>query len=102
MVGDDGTLHEDIQQVREDMLVVLRTREGRRFVRRLLDEAGLYEPSPVGLDPSTLVYRAARRDFGLLVVAMVNSVDPRAFVTLTSEAAEDAIRAAANAKGNPE
>jgi hypothetical protein len=68
--------------------------EGRRFVRRLLDEARLYEFSPQGLDPQAVLYRAAQRDFALLIVAMVNDADPRAFALMTNEAAEDAIHEA--------
>lgn len=103
MPDDDDTLAEDFLQARMDLAEVLRTVEGRRFLRRLLTEAGLYELAPTGLDPQALVYKAAQRDFGLLIVAMVNSVDPRAFTTLTREAAEDAIRAQAKAnKGVPE
>jgi hypothetical protein len=102
MAEDDGTLRTSSDQDRTDLLEVLRTKEGRRFIRRLLTEARLYEFSPQGLDPQALVYTAARRDFGLLVVAMVNDVDPRAFVTLTREAAEDAERAEAKHKGVPE
>jgi phage baseplate assembly protein W len=81
---------------------VLRTTEGRRFIRRLLTEARLYEFSPRGLDPQAMVYRAAQRDFGLLVVAMIADVDPRAFANLTREAAEDAERLKAKMMGDPD
>jgi hypothetical protein len=99
---DDGTVAEFTTRDRRDLMEVLRTQEGRRFIRRLLEEAGLYEFSPQGLDPQALVYTAAKRDFGLTIVAMVNSVDPRAFVTLTREAAEDALRPEPQDEGDPE
>ena len=99
MQDDDGTLPIAPKQDRYDLLEVLRTAEGRRFIRRLLTEAGLYEFSPQGLDPQAMVYAAAKRDFGLLIVAMVNEVDPRAFVTLTREAADEATRLAKNSGG---
>jgi hypothetical protein len=99
---DSDMVSDDAEQAREDLTSVLRTLEGRRFVRRLLTEAGLYELSPRGLDPQLVLYKAAQRDLGLLIVAMVNDVDPRAFVTLTREAAEDAARAEADNKGGPQ
>lgn len=101
-LSEDDTLAASALQDRTDLMEVLRTVEGRRFIRRLLTEAGLYEFSPQGLDPQRLIYKAATRDFGLLIVAMVNDVDPRAFVTLTREAADDAVRIAAQMKGDPE
>jgi hypothetical protein len=101
MVHDDDDMLPVRAQDRDDLDLVLRTVEGRRFVRRLLTEAGLYEFSPQGLDPQALLYKAAQRDFGLLIVAMVNDVDPRAFVTLTREAAEDAARVKAENDGGP-
>lgn len=100
MDTDDGTLPVSTTD-RTDLMEVLRTVEGRRFVRRLLTEARLYEFSPQGLDPQAMAYAAGQRDFGLLIIAMVNDVDPRAFVTLTREAAEDALRAEAKSKGGP-
>lgn len=102
MAASDGTVAARTGQDRDDLDAVLRTTEGRRFVRRLLTEAGLYEFSPQGLDPQALLYTAAKRDFGLLIVAMVTDVDPRMFAMLTREAADDAVREAANMMGNPD
>jgi CRP-like cAMP-binding protein len=97
----DGTFAERLAQDRQALSSVLRTMEGRRFIRRLLEEAGLYEFAPDGLAPQSVLYKAAQRDFGLSIIAMVNDVDPRAFANLTREAAEDAVREAAKDKGGP-
>ncbi len=101
--GDDGTLDlEAAAQDRRDLQSVLSMVEGRRFIRRLLTEAGLYAFSPQGLDAAALAYTAGRRDFGLLIVSMVTDVDPRSFAQLTNEAAQDAITAKRKAQsGDP-
>ena len=100
-----GEVHDTVaarqNQDRWDLAEVLRTVEGRRFIRRLLTEARLYEFSPQGLNDREMLYGAAQRDFGLLIVAMVNDVDPRAFVTLTREAAEDAASLNTKTSGDP-
>lgn len=101
MIYDDDTLPLEGEDTLDDVEFVLRTKEGRRFIRRLLTEAKLYEFSPAGLDEKAMLYHDARRDFGVLIISMVNAVDPRAFVTLTVEAAEDAIRAKARMTGEP-
>jgi hypothetical protein len=101
MIDDGGTLPQSSTQDKHDLGAVLRTKEGRRFIRRLLTEARLYEFSPAGLDPQAVLYRAAQRDFGLLIIAMVAEVDPRAFALLTREAAEDAERLQALDEGDP-
>lgn len=101
MESDHGKVPTNAEQDRYDLQAVLRTTEGRRFIRRLLTEARLYEFSPTGLDPQSLAYRAGQRDFGLLIIAMVADVDPRMFAQLTREAAEDAERLAAKQTGEP-
>jgi hypothetical protein len=98
---DDMVLAEAAAQDRMDLQSVLRTVEGRRFIRRLLTEAGLYDFTQSGLEVGALAYTAGRRDFGLLIVSMVTSVDPRAFAQLTNEAALETERLQSTYKGDP-
>lgn len=102
MANDDTISASTARQDRLDLQTVLRTMEGRRFIRRVLTEAGIYEFTPHGIDPQALAYKAGQRDMGLLIIAMVTDADPRSFVQLTQEAAAELERAQRQQEGDPD
>ena len=72
----------------DDLLVVLSTLNGRRFIWRQLSECGIYKSSfhPSG---STVYFMEGRRDVGLKLLADVMEVSPEAYSTMATEAQQD-------------
>jgi len=59
----------------EDLAAVLARPEGRRVLRRLLDQSGLFAP-PFLADPLALAYREGGRALGLVLIQMITAAAP--------------------------
>lgn len=69
---------------RDDSRAVLATVQGRRFVWRLLESAGVFKS--VMAPDGVIQYQAGRQDFGHELMALVERADPEALFTMMREA----------------
>ena len=67
-----------------DLRVVMSTVEGRRFVWRLLEKAGVFRTSFTG--NSETFFREGMRNIGLMVISDVHESLPDAYVQMMREA----------------
>lgn len=72
-----------LQQV-DDMRWLLKTEQGRRFVWRLLEKAGIYR-STYSQDASHAAFLEGVRSVGLMVIADVFEADPDAYAMMLRE-----------------
>lgn len=70
-----------------DMKKMMSTREGRRFVWRLLDRAGVFRTSFTG--NSTTFFNEGQRNIGLIVLADVMAAAADQYVVMMNESKED-------------
>lgn len=68
-----------------DLGVVLSTVEGRRFLWRVMAKCRTYE-SVFSTDPGIMAFMAGRQDLGHWLFGMVTETDPRAMLTMMTEA----------------
>lgn len=73
----------------EDLKAVMGTKEGRRFIWRLLGQAGIFRPSFVAGSPDTTAFNDGARNQGLNLMAEVMSEAPKQFLTMQQEAMDD-------------
>lgn len=74
----------------DDVRHVLSTKQGRRFVWRVLSAAGLFRSITV---QSSMIYAlSGRRDFGLEVFDWVTGASDELYVQMQGEARADAVR----------
>ncbi|MDT8419353.1 MAG: hypothetical protein RQ754_02890 [Desulfuromonadales bacterium] len=73
----------------EDLKAVMATKEGRRFIWRLLGQAGIFRPSFVAGSPDTTAFNDGARNQGLNLMAEVMSEAPKQFLTMQQEAMDD-------------
>lgn len=73
----------------EDLKAVLGTPQGRRFIWRLLGQAGIFRPSFVAGSPDTTAFNDGARNQGLNLMAEVMSEAPKQFLTMQQEAMAD-------------
>jgi hypothetical protein len=66
---------------------VCKTPEGRRFVRRVLGECGVYQSSFTG-DAQTTAYREGMRSIGLWLVSLFDNC-PETYIQLLTEKSND-------------
>lgn len=71
-----------------DVAYVLSTRQGRRFIWRLLCDAGIYRSS-FHTNGSMVYFNEGRRDVGLKLLAEVSEADPMAPHMMAMEAKQD-------------
>lgn len=68
---------------KKDLQAVLATREGRRFLWRLLEECKVFESI---WEPSARIhYLAGKHDFGLWLLAEVEAADKEGFIGMLKE-----------------
>lgn len=91
----------DIEQVKEaaskekrgkeqrcdDMLMVLSTPQGRRFIWRYLTECGVFRTSYTG-DATNTIYLEGQRNMGLKILSDVNEASPEAYIKMMLESKE--------------
>lgn len=71
------------QEEREDVKWLMKSRQGRRIVWRLLEKAGVFRSSFTG-DNETF-FREGMRNVGLMLVAQVNDACPEQYTTMVQE-----------------
>ncbi len=64
-----------------DLSHVLDSPEGMRFIRRLLDRAGLFHTT-FDPDPQVMAFREGGRNLGLAIVAMISQAKPDALADI--------------------
>lgn len=74
----------------DDLACVLQTKEGRRFVWRQLEEAGVFRISFAPGAPDTTAFNEGRRNLGLALMAAIHELDPAFYLTMAQEAAAEA------------
>jgi len=70
-------------QIAADMEQVLRTGEGQRIMRWLIDRSGVF------LSSQSAEFDAGRRELGLELIRAMDASDPYAFVRLMQEGARE-------------
>lgn len=79
------------EQIRDrelhDLRTVMATVEGRRFVWRLLDRAGVFRTSFTG--NSTTFFNEGQRNMGLIVLADVHEACAEKYIEMMTEAKKD-------------
>jgi hypothetical protein len=73
----------------EDLKTVMSTAQGRRFVWRMLGQAGIFRPSFVAGSPDTTAFNDGARNQGLNLMAEVMQESPKQFLTMQQEAMND-------------
>jgi len=82
------TAEELARQDEHDVRFVLHTREGARFLARLVDFAGVFRTSFVQADALTTAFKEGQRNAGLMVWGAALMADQTAPATLTRAAGE--------------
>lgn len=72
-----------------DLAAVLATKPGRRFIWKILEQAGVFRVSFRYGEPETTVFNEGRRSMGLWLMADIHELDPLLYVTMAKEASED-------------
>lgn len=86
------------QQREDDIRLVMQSDVGRRFVWRLLCDAGLYADTFAAGAPDVTAFRQGRRAQALELLAELQRVVPREVVAMVqSETARDAVEAVPDA-----
>lgn len=67
-----------------DLKKILKCPEGRRFVLRLLSEAGMFR-TPFTLDPAQTSFNCGRQDMGLWLVSELHQAEPFAYAQMLRE-----------------
>jgi hypothetical protein len=79
------------EQIRDremhDMRMVMSTVEGRRFVWRLLERAGVFRTSFTG--NSTTFFNEGQRNMGLIVLADVHEACAEQYIVMMNESKKD-------------
>lgn len=69
-----------------DLKEVMNMPEGRRFIWRMLGEAGVFRPSFVAGSSDTTAFNEGSRNFGLSLLAEIMAELPESFLTMQREA----------------
>ena len=72
-----------VKQV-EDVKLIMSTKEGRRFMWRLLDFSGVYRTSFTG--NSETFFKEGSRNVGLMLLNEIHEHCPESFITMLKEA----------------
>lgn len=70
----------------EDLRAVMSTREGRRFVWRMLGQAKVFHNCFVPGSPDTTAYNEGCREFGLILLQEIMAQCPGSYLTMQKEA----------------
>lgn len=102
------TIHDELhaQQYRNDLVSVMNTPEGRRFVWQLIGNAGVFQQSFVA-DATATAFNEGRRSVGLALLARLNDEMPDLYLRAQGEQfemqrKENALRKAAEAEAAKE
>ncbi|EMT2447102.1 hypothetical protein WMF02_002101 [Acinetobacter baumannii] len=71
------------EQQLNDLKSILDTEHGKRFLMRLINRAGIYQPTYAsGTQPSDFAFMEGRREFGLFLLAEVTTVNTDAWLDM--------------------
>jgi hypothetical protein len=79
----------DRQQEINDLKTVLSTRAGRRYLWRLLGQAGVFRLSFVAGAPDATAFNEGARNLGRSVMAEIMDEAPNSFLAMQKEAIDD-------------
>lgn len=71
-----------------DFKALANTAEGRRFLRRLLAECGVYQATFTAAAPDISAYKEGRRSIGLWLLSLFENI-PETYIQLITEKAND-------------
>lgn len=71
-----------------DFKTLANTAEGRRFLRRLLAECGVYQLAFTAASPDTTAFKEGRRSIGLWLLSLFEGI-PETYIQLLTEKAND-------------
>lgn len=74
---------------RKDLRDVLSTVQGRRFVWKQLEQAGVFRLSIAFGEPQRTDFNEGRRSLGLALMAEIHAFDPALYVQMAHEANEE-------------
>ena len=77
------------QQELRDIQSVMKFRDGRRFMWRVLEKAGVYDSS-FAVEPSIMAFKEGQRNIGLMLISDIMKVAPDKYQMMTKEAQERA------------
>jgi hypothetical protein len=77
------------ERAASDVRSVLKTRQGRRVLFRILGESRILQAS-FAQDPAVTAYNEGQRSVGLKLLATIHDADPTAYVRMLEEAREEA------------
>lgn len=80
MPGPQISVLDDPELAQADLMKVLESREGRRFIRRIFQDSGVFAPLPVH-DPMLMGMLEGKRQVGLTLFEQVKACSPN-FVTM--------------------
>ncbi|QII84180.1 endopeptidase [Bordetella hinzii] len=76
------------EREKSDLCVVMGSKEGRRVVWRLLEQAGIHRISFVPGDPLATAFNEGQRNLGLKLQADVEAASQKRFIDMMREAQE--------------
>lgn len=76
--------HIERQAEQEDLRKVMSTKNGRRFVYRLIERAGIHRTT-FRESPTESAFLEGQRDFGIFIEAEVNAACPNHYLTMLKE-----------------
>lgn len=71
----------------EDVMYILSSKQGRRFIWRYLTECGIFQTSFTG--NSTTFFKEGERNVGLKLMTDINESSPDAYVLMMKESKEN-------------
>ena len=77
------------EQELNDLKTVMSTAAGRRFVWRILRDAGIFRPSFVGGDALATAFNEGSRNHGLIMLGEIMSELPASYLLMQKEAVEN-------------
>ena len=75
------------QQELRDIQSVMKFRDGRRFMWRVLEKAGIYDSS-FSVDPAILAFKEVQRNIGLMLISDIMKATPDKYQVMAKEAQE--------------
>ncbi len=78
------TREERIKQDKQDLRVIFQTKEGARFLSRLIDLCGVFRISYCGEETLATAFKEGARNIGLNVLSALTEIDGNALAKLAA------------------
>lgn len=79
-------MNRNLEQEIHDLKSVLETEYGKRFLMRLIERAGVFQPTyGSGTNPSDFAFFEGRREMGLFIMGEITKVDSSAWVSMQKD-----------------